>query len=237
MVAHIHKKRRGNSYIPNNDSGHRVLLALLHCRADRDFVLHNAPWLTATILAGLQRKARTLSFDAIGPLIALTPHERRRYRAWRFLAVGMTWDDVARERRERRAAKERKRRADQRAMHVGRSPRERRDAAILRMLGDGPATMPRLYQRARLSRAFQPVVVADKCFRQINKRRARTVRKDVCRTVSRLIRNGSIKRTVRGTVVQFALKEPTRPPHAKPRKLSTRGVDRVTSETVHSGPR
>jgi hypothetical protein len=62
-------------------------------------------------------------------------------------------------------------------------------------------------------------------------------RKDVCRTVSRLIRNGSIKRTVSGTVVQFALKEPTRPPHAKPRKLSNRGVDRVTSETVHSGPR
>ena len=99
-LGYIHWQRCEVYY---DDEASRIMLtALLHCGLSRKQVLDRAPWVTRAELDAMQRMARKLAFDDLGPFIQLTKAEWKLYKAWRFRPLGVSWEEIEEERRKKR---------------------------------------------------------------------------------------------------------------------------------------
>jgi hypothetical protein len=198
-LSRILKGRYGNHNVPAGDRD--WVLALLLCGFKAEQVLADAPWLEPDELPALGREARKLSFEDIGRLIRLTDEERTHYKAGQFFPIDVSREEIAKRKRAKRNKAQRERRARQQPT-VRKA--DARMAAIRRMLKDEPRSMAELVRRARLSRAFGPVVFA-KILVDANRKRAEVVRELVRRTVKQLVAFGAVALTmrkgVRGPVV------------------------------------
>ncbi len=88
--------RHGSRFLPNNDDGRRLLLALLRLKISPELATLRAPWLEPAELKKLQRVARRVKWDELGKLVGLTYDERRASRAWYMWPCDMSKNEVRR---------------------------------------------------------------------------------------------------------------------------------------------
>jgi hypothetical protein len=188
-LTSIYRRKHGHlpgyHYLADDDAGRAWLTALLRCGLSAHDALQHAPWLDATTLQGLQRAARRLRFDDIGPLVGLTLADIERFKAWRFLPCDLSCEKFEKYKRERRKRKNRDSKREKRAERQPRRLADLRDDAVLRMLKAGPTTLPELTRRAKDSPAFARTGYLDSW--------ADSLRELVRRVVRRLERLGVVE--------------------------------------------
>jgi hypothetical protein len=202
--------RRNYHYLTDDEVGRAFLTAFLHCGLSVEDAQERAPWLDATEMKTLQRAARKLAFDEIGALIKLTYDDWLRFEAWRYWPCDMSREEVERLKRERKREKARVNRQNRRAMRVRRTKAHRREDFIMKVLAEGPTTMPKLFKRARRSPAFWPVRYGG-CLRSLNQSRGHVVRELVRRVVKRLVAYGVVETGPRKAVRMIDFNAETRP--------------------------
>jgi hypothetical protein len=204
--------RRNYHYLTDDDVGRAFLTAFLHCGLSVEDAQERAPWLNATEMKTLQRAARKLAFDEIGTLIELTYDDWLRFKAWRYWPCDMSREEVERVKRERKREKARLSRQKRRAELARRTKANRREDFIMKVLAEGPTTMPKLFKRARRSPAFWPVRYgSSSALGSLNQSRGHVVRELVRRVVKGLVGYGVVETGPRKAVRMIDFNAETRP--------------------------
>jgi hypothetical protein len=169
-----------------------MLVALLACGMKPKHAIDRAPWLESGDLREMQRRARSIPFDDIGPLIIkLTFAEYEHYKAWRFWPCDRSRQEVREWMKQRRADNRRRHKQDEREWRWTLTVAERRDNFVRRKLAKGATTLPKLYESARYSPAFWPQRAACPSF--LKKGRAHCLRTAVHKVVNRMERRGEVE--------------------------------------------
>jgi hypothetical protein len=127
--------RHGSRFLPDNDDGRRLLVALLRLGLAVESATLRAPWLEPTELRKLQRSARRVKWDELGELVLLTYEERRAARAWFMWPHGMSKNEVRRLQAETNRESERKRKREKRRdEREAKQTMNNRDDVILKLL-------------------------------------------------------------------------------------------------------
>jgi hypothetical protein len=190
-----------------------------------------APWVPGELDA-LKRKARSISFDEIGPLIKLTFDEYVKHRAWRFWPCDRSRKEMREWMKQRQADNRRKRKQDERDLRWSLSVAEQRDNFVRRKLAKGATMLPKLYESARHSPAFWPPGGGGPWPSDIKKGQAHRLRTAVHKVVARMERRGEIKTWIEHGVRQVDLDVVTRPAKRQKRVTFSFTRDGYTPKTA-----
>jgi hypothetical protein len=167
------EKRFGNDFLPDNDEGRSILIALLSLGGLPDAVAIEFAWWCDAELPTLKRQACRTKWRDIGKLIGMTTKELEEYKLWCF---GVPADQTPKEfeawkkERSKRLARERQQERRKRLKAEKEAEKERklqmaktmakkhsnpRHVAILKMLADSRyLSVAEIMKKARKSHAF-----------------------------------------------------------------------------------
>jgi hypothetical protein len=186
------EKRFGNDFLPDNDEGRSILIALLCLGGLPDAVAIEFAWWCEAELPALKSQARRIKWCDVGKIIGMTTQELEEYKLWSFgLPADQTPEEfktwkkdrskrLARERQQKRreilkAEKERK-------MEMAKAERNPRDATIRKVLVEHghPMRVPEIMQAVRRLYDFK------------NLSSESSLRTAVHKSVKRLEKNGAV---------------------------------------------
>jgi hypothetical protein len=134
-------------FLPDNDDGRAMLLALLCFGLTDDAAITDAPWCGQRELSTMKRRARRMEWRDVGKLIRLTYAEYETAKLWLLRPCDVSPEELGRRNDERRRKLDRERRKREREEQ--RTERERmrttsdRGESLLRMLKGGVELFPR----------------------------------------------------------------------------------------------